>query len=165
MNEAIVINCDFAGVLGLVQQTRRVIGRQRFPKLADHPLLNAAVAGVFVCGHQFFWVHDMRIFEVFARTIAALPAESVVMALELECQMLREDVESKRLPLPRDACSIFYFRDFVHAASLGQAVNPARPLPVNHLEFFRETIARLARAQVLPPAAVNQFDDAFVGDL
>lgn len=107
----------------------------------------------------------MRIFEVFARTIAALPAESVLMALELECQMLKEDVESKRLPLPRDACSIFYFRDFVHAMSLGRVMDAARPIPVNHLEFLRETIVRLAQAKVLPQAAVNQFDDAFVGDI
>lgn len=107
----------------------------------------------------------LRIFELFARVITALPPQCVVKAVELECQMLKNDIEKNRLPLPEDAFSIFCFREFVRAAKLGQILNCSRAFPPNHVEFFKETIVRLIQADELPSAAMEQFDCVFLNDL
>lgn len=114
-----------------------------------------------------FPVNDMefRIFELFTRMIRDIPPQGVLKALDLECQMLKNDLENNRLPLPKDAFSIFYFREFVHAAKVGRTLNCGRSLPPDHVEFFKETIDRLVRANELPKAAMDHFDDAFVSDI
>lgn len=94
--------------------------------------------------------------------VRKLPAQGILRSLDLECQMLKNDIESNRVPLPADAFSIFYFREFVHAIKLGRTLNCGRPMPADHVEFFRETIVRLVQAGELPQAAMDQFDDAFV---
>jgi hypothetical protein len=107
----------------------------------------------------------LRIFDLFARMITELPTQCVVKAVDLECQMLKNDIDHNRLPLPEDAFSIFYFREFVHAAKLGEILNCSRALPPDHIEFFKETIVRLVQADELPPAAMELFDCAFVNDV
>jgi hypothetical protein len=106
----------------------------------------------------------LHIFDLFARMLADLPPQCVLKALDLECRMLKDDVENNRLPLPEDAFSIFYFRTFVHAAKFGLAMNGRRLLPPDHLEFFKETIVRLVHANELPQAAMDQFDRTFAND-
>jgi hypothetical protein len=106
----------------------------------------------------------VQIFEIFARTIANLRVQCILKALDLECQMLKSDVESKRLPLPEDASSIFYFREFVNTVKLGRALKRGRLLPPDHAEFFKETIVRLVQANELPQAAMDKFDFAFAND-
>jgi hypothetical protein len=103
----------------------------------------------------------VQIFDIFARTIASLPVQCIVKALDLECQMLNNDMENNRLPLPEDAFSIHYFREFVQAAKLGRILNCGRRLPLDHIEFFKETIVRLVQANELPKTAMDQFDSAF----
>lgn len=112
-------------------------------------------------------VNDMpiRVFDSFARMIRDLPARCILKALDLECQTLKEDVESNRLPLPEDALPIFYFREFVHAILTGRTAGRGRPLQPNHVEFFRETLVRLVQANELPQAAMAQFEHAFVTDI
>jgi hypothetical protein len=107
---------------------------------------------------------EFRIFELFARMVRKLPAEGILKTLDLECQMLKNDIQNNRLPLPEDASSIFYFREFVNAVKVGRTPNCGRPLPADHIEFFRETIGRLVQARELPQAAMDQFDHAFVCD-
>jgi len=108
---------------------------------------------------------ELRIFELFAKMLTNLPAQCVFKAVDLECQMLKNDIENNRLPLPEDAFSIFYFREFVHAAKLGRSLSYSKPLPPDHVEFFKETIVRLVQSQELPPGAMDQFDHAFVSDV
>jgi hypothetical protein len=107
----------------------------------------------------------LLIFELFARMIAELPTQCVVKGVDLECQMLKNDIEHNRLPLPEDAFSIFYFREFVHAAKLGEILTCSKALPPDHIEFFKETIVRLVQADELPSAAMELFDCAFVSDV
>jgi hypothetical protein len=104
---------------------------------------------------------EIRIFESFAKMISSLPPEAIPMALDAECRMLREDVESQHLPASEDVLSILSFRQFVQMAKAGQVVRCARPLPPDHIEFYKETIVRLVQAKELPPAAMGQFDFAF----
>jgi hypothetical protein len=108
---------------------------------------------------------QFRIFELFARMITELPTQCVIKGVDLECQMLKNDIEHNRLPLPEDAPSIFYFREFVHAAKLGRILDCIKPLPPDHIEFFKETIVRLIQANELPSVAMEQFDCAFVNDV
>ena len=96
--------------------------------------------------------------------VRKLPAQGIVKTLDLECQMLENDIENNRLPVPADAFSIFFFREFVNAVKLGRTVNCGRPMPADHIEFFRETILRLVLAGELPQAAIDQFDRVFLGD-
>jgi hypothetical protein len=107
----------------------------------------------------------LRIFEVFASVIARLPPQAVLKAIDLECNMLESDAKDRRLPLPADAFSLFYFREFVCSVKLGKVMRGPRPLPSDHVQFFRETIMRLVQANELPPAAMEQFDSVFPCDL
>lgn len=106
----------------------------------------------------------LRIFDLFARMVREVPAQCIFKALDVECQMLKSDVQHDRLPLPEDAFSIFYFREFVQAAKLGQAPGCSQPLPPDHIKFFKETIVRLVEADELPRSAMEQFDYVFLSD-
>ena len=108
---------------------------------------------------------QFRIFELFAKMVTNLPAEGIFKALDLECQMLKNDIEHNRLPLPEDASSIFNFREFVQAAKLGRTLNYSKSLPPDHIEFFKETIVRLVQANELPETAMEHFDCAFVSEV
>ncbi|HTV38998.1 MAG TPA: hypothetical protein VMF08_00370 [Candidatus Sulfotelmatobacter sp.] len=108
---------------------------------------------------------QVRVFEVFARMISNLPAQCVLKALDIECQMLKNDVENNRLPLPEDAFSLFYFREFLQAAKQGRTTACSGPVPPDHIEFFKETIVRLVQANELPRNAMEQFDRVFVNDV
>ena len=102
------------------------------------------------------------LFDVFSKMIAHLPARAVPKALDLQCKMIEEDEEHRRLASPDDACSILCFRQFVQRAASGQSMEPLKPLSPDHIEFYKETIVRLIQSGVLPPAAMDQFDAIFV---
>lgn len=112
-------------------------------------------------------INDMqhRIFELFTKMVTNLPPQAIFKALDLECQMLKNDVEHNRRPLPEDAFSVFYFREFVKAIRLGRPLNYGRPLPPDHIEFFKKTMVRLVKANELPSSAMDQFDYAFVSEV
>ncbi len=103
---------------------------------------------------------QLRVFELFAAMVTNVPAQCILKALDIECQMLKSDVEHNRLPLPEDAFSIFYFREFVHAAKVGRTLGCNKPLPPDHVEFFKKTINRLVQSDELPHSAVEQFENA-----
>jgi hypothetical protein len=105
-----------------------------------------------------------RIFELFTGVIADLPPEAILKVLDLECDMLEKDAKNHR-PVPEDAFSIFYFREFVRTIKLGKVMRHVKPLPADHIEFFKKTIVRLVQANELPQAAMDQFDGTFAPDL
>ena len=100
-------------------------------------------------------------FDLFARTVTDLPVWAIVRALDLECKMLQDDFEHQRLTLPEDAFSILSFRQFVRMAKFGETMQCVRPLPPDHVEFYKKTIVRLVQANLLPPLAMEQFDYTF----
>ena len=94
--------------------------------------------------------------------ISSMPPETILMALDAECKMLRGDVEMHGLPVSDDVFSILAFREFVQLARAGQVVVPCpKPLPPFHIEFYKETIVRLVHEKDLPPSAMEQFDFVF----
>lgn len=104
----------------------------------------------------------LLVFDIFARTIASLPTKAILKALDLECKMLERDSENHRLYLPEDAYSIFCFRQFVRVARFGGTAPACKPLPPDHLEFYKQTVVRLVQAGELPESAMKAFDDAFI---
>lgn len=94
--------------------------------------------------------------------ISELPARAVPKALDLQCKMLAEDEENRRLAAPEDACSILCFRQFVQTTKSGQAMERLQPLPPDHIEFYKETIVRLIQADVLPTSSMRQLDEIFI---
>ena len=106
----------------------------------------------------------LRIFELFTGVIANLPPQAILKAFDLECEMLEKDAKNHR-PVPEDAFSIFYFREFIQAMKLGEVVRQVKPLPPDHIEFFKKTIVRLVQANELPQAAMDQFDCTFAPDI
>ncbi len=105
-----------------------------------------------------------RLFELFAKMVAALPARAIAKALDLQCKMLEDDIERYRINFPEDTRAILCFQQFVLRAKSGQAMQNLRPFSADYLEFFKQTIVRLVQVEELPPAAMDQFDHAFVPD-
>lgn len=103
----------------------------------------------------------MDVFGPFAKMISNLPAEGVIRALDLECSMLREDLENHRLNVTDEVFSILSFRQFIRMAKLGEVMRLFRPLPSHHVEFYKSTVERLVRGSELPPEAASQFEYAF----
>ena len=101
-------------------------------------------------------------FETFAKAISRMPSECVLKALDSECKMLELDHENHRLDEFDDALSIFSFRQFLRMAREGQAMQCVKRLPLDHIEFYKETIVRLVHAGEIPQMAMNQFDYTFV---
>ena len=104
----------------------------------------------------------MGVFEYFVEMIKTLPAQAIPNALDLECRMLEDDLKHHRLVSPEDASSILCFGQFVDRAKKGSAMQRAKPLPQDHVVFYKETILRLIQAEKLPPAVINEFDYTFV---
>lgn len=94
--------------------------------------------------------------------ISGLPARAVPKALDLQCKMIEEDEENRRLASPEDACSILCFRQFVQTVASGQSMERLKPISPDHIEFYKETIVRLIQSEVLPPSAMDRFDAIFV---
>jgi hypothetical protein len=100
-------------------------------------------------------------FGTFSKMVSNLPAQAVLKAVELEGKMLEDDIELCRFGMDEDAFSILCFRQFAQMARMGNVVRCAKPLPPDHVEFYKETIVRLVQAGELPKIAMNQFDYAF----
>ncbi|HEV2454328.1 MAG TPA: hypothetical protein VGY98_08705 [Verrucomicrobiae bacterium] len=100
-------------------------------------------------------------FNIFAETIAKLPAGAILKALELESKMLEYEWENYRLYLPEEAYSIFCFRQFVRHTVFGKTPARCMPLPRNQVEFYRQTVVRLIEAKELPESALEQFEQTF----
>ena len=103
----------------------------------------------------------VQLFETFAKTISNLPSECVLKALDSECKMLEMDNENHPLDGFDDALSIFSFRQFLRMAQEGRAMQCVKRLPLDHIEFYKETIVRLVHGKELPESAMQAFDDVF----
>jgi hypothetical protein len=104
---------------------------------------------------------ELQIFGSFTKMINGLPTRAVLMALDLECKMLKNDIEVHRLDFSEDAFSIMSFRQFVRLAKQDEAMQCLKPLPPDHLEFYKKTIVRLIQANELPSSAMKLFDKTF----
>jgi hypothetical protein len=103
----------------------------------------------------------MQIFRIFAKMIDDIPAVAVLKALDVECRMLEDDLAHYRLTMTTDTFSILCFREYVQMAKLGIFLHCSMHLPVEHMEFYKETLVRLIQAGELPPSAINEFDHVF----
>lgn len=100
-------------------------------------------------------------FGEFSTMLGNLPAEAVIRALTLECEVLEERMEDDRSTLDADAFSVVCFRQFIQMARRGEVFRCAKCLPPDHLEFYRETVFRLVQANELRASAIEQFEHAF----
>ena len=101
------------------------------------------------------------VFRAFSRMIEGLPAPAVIKALEAQCKMLESDIEHHRLATTEEAFSILSFHHFVRMAQSGNVARCARPLPQEHVDFYKIITARLVDARELPSSAMEQFDYTF----
>ncbi|MGH7941891.1 MAG: hypothetical protein ACREE6_12625 [Limisphaerales bacterium] len=104
-----------------------------------------------------------QIFNTFAKAISDLPAEAVMTALDLQCRMLEEDFENCRIEATDEVLSIFSFRQFARMVQEEGTMHCVKRLPPEHIEFYKETIARLVRAGLLPEATMERFEFTFAG--
>jgi len=103
------------------------------------------------------------VFSAFAEMIRGLPPEAIINGLDLECRELENDFETGCLDPDEDALSILCFKQFIQMVRKGQVLRCAKHLPSEHLDFYRETIARLVQANELRAAALEYFEEAFGG--
>lgn len=103
---------------------------------------------------------SVRLFESFCVMIDKIPAKGVLTAVELERQMVQNDLAQKRtLPL-KDAHSILAFCNFLkHTVNGIHSVSTT--LPLQHLSFYKKTVARLIEAGELPFETKELFDENF----
>lgn len=101
------------------------------------------------------------VFGVFSKVISGLPIQAVLRTIDLECNMLENDQKHHPWLVDRDASSIISFRRFLKTITLGKTLGHFNPLPPDHLEFYRETIVRLVKANELPSSAMEEFEHAF----
>lgn len=105
---------------------------------------------------------EFESFDLFAEKIIVMPAKAILAVLDLDCKLLEQDLRPHRSAFAQDEYSVLCFRQFIRAARLGRGISPRRCLPLNHLELFKHTVIRLVYVEELPPAAVDDFDGAFV---
>jgi hypothetical protein len=103
----------------------------------------------------------VMVFGAFSKMIAKLPPEAIVKAVDLQCKTIQDDLTYDRFTVEEDVFSILCFGQFVNTTNNGKAFGCIRSLPLDHLEFYRETIDRLVQAHELPASAMEQFDRAF----
>jgi hypothetical protein len=101
------------------------------------------------------------VFGAFSKMVAKLPPEAVLRAVDLQCKTIQDDLSYDRFTVQDDVFSILCFGQFMKTANTGKTFGCIRSLPVDHLDFYRETILRLVQAHELPASAMEQFDHAF----
>ena len=100
-------------------------------------------------------------FKNFVQKISKLPPQAIIRALDRECNMLRRRLAEPRDGLSDQAYSILYFKIFVRAAKLGDALDLTIQLPADEVEFFQKTTIRLVQAEALPVSALDHFQSTF----
>ena len=103
----------------------------------------------------------MGYFEVLSKTIGKLPAQAVLQTLDAECNAIREDLERRRREVTPDDLSILCFGEYVRLVKANSVMRCSKMLPLDHLEFYKETVVRLIHAGALPPSAMEEFDYTF----
>jgi hypothetical protein len=101
-----------------------------------------------------------QLFESFSGMIDKIPAKGVLLAAELQHQMLKNDLAKKRTLPVKAVHSILAFCNFLNNTVNGiHTVSTA--LPIQHISFYRKTIERLIKAGELPFEAKKSFDETF----
>jgi hypothetical protein len=104
----------------------------------------------------------MQIFSIFSKVIKDLPVPAILPTLSAECKMLQDDIEHYRSNLTEDVLSILCFGGFVKMLKADNVMRCSLQVPTDHVEFYKETIARLVQAGELSPSAMDQFEYAFM---
>jgi DnaJ-domain-containing protein 1 len=100
-------------------------------------------------------------FGAFSKMIHNMPVQAVLRAIDLECGMLEDDMEQRRLMSEADAHSILCFGRFIRIVKDGEPMRHFKGVPLDHLEFYKETLVRLVNSSQLPASAMEQFESAF----
>lgn len=114
--------------------------------------LEATTTGFFV-----------MVFKEFSEMVKGLAPEAIISSLNLQCDRLEKDFQQSHSAPEEDALSILCFKQFIRMARTGEVMTCAKRLPPDHLEFYRETTARLVHANELRASALEQFEQAFSG--
>ncbi len=93
--------------------------------------------------------------------ISKTPTKAVLRALDVQCKMFEDDLKLCRTGLTEDTRSILNFQQFVRMAKEGNVGRCSAYLPLDHIEFYKETISRLVHAGELPASTIDRFDYAF----
>jgi hypothetical protein len=101
---------------------------------------------------------EPHIFGPFVKMVEKLPAKAIIPGLELECRMVRNDLECNRYSLTAEAQSLLYFREFVQSAKFGGTMHFVSPFPPEEVEFYRNILVRLVEANELAPETLKKFD-------
>jgi hypothetical protein len=104
---------------------------------------------------------QFMVFGAFSNMISKMPIQAVLKSLDLECKMLEDDLQHHRLTVDEDTFSILCFSLFVQKVKAGEVMHRLKPVPYDHLEFYKETVVRLVNANELPASAMQQFERAF----
>lgn len=107
---------------------------------------------------------DFESFDLFAEKIITMPAQGILGALSLDCELLDQDLHGCRSAFTPDEYSILCFRQFVRSASLGRGIYPRLCLPPEHIELYKHTVVRLVHEDQLPQAAMAAFSEAFAAE-
>jgi hypothetical protein len=103
----------------------------------------------------------LYLFESFSKMIDQTPARGVLLAIELQRQMIEDDLSSKRSLILKEAASILDFCGFIEVARAGLNTFLTCAVPADHVVFYRKIVGRLIEAGELPSYAKKQFDAAF----
>jgi hypothetical protein len=103
----------------------------------------------------------MGYFEVFSKTVSKLPAQVILQTLDAECKDIRDDLENLRREATPDDLSILSFSEYVRSAKEDIVMRCSKLLPLDHVEFYKETVVRLIHVGALPISAMEQFDYTF----
>jgi len=102
----------------------------------------------------------VQLFSTFSETIAEMPPQVILKTLELQRKMLETDVALKRTLPMNEVSSILSFCRFMEIVRQGGECVPIA-VPEKHFDFYRETVERLVRANILTRQATDQFDLVF----
>jgi hypothetical protein len=103
---------------------------------------------------------SIRLFDAFSNMIDTTPAKGVLTTIEFERQMLQKDLSEKRTLPFAEVHSILTFCEFLkNAMSRFHTISSA--LPIQHIAFYRKTVARLVESRELPFEATELFDETF----
>jgi hypothetical protein len=100
-------------------------------------------------------------FKQFVQKLSKSPPQAIIGALDRECNRLRRALVETRGGLPDQAYSILYFKLFVRAALLGDALDLIIQLPADEVEHFQKITIRLVQANALPVSALDHFQSTF----
>jgi hypothetical protein len=99
---------------------------------------------------------NVRLFELFSKTINETPAKEVLRAVELQRRRLEADLATQRVLL-EDAASLLTFFNFLEG-DVRRSQADLAILPAEQIDFYRKTVERLVAAGELSTEIAGRFD-------